>query len=509
MSDLHITYSKLRRAVGVHLGSGRSDSDWDTNAESDIEAVIESGLRAVYWPVLDEKTGETYRWSFLEQDLPVQLVAGQSDYTLPEEFASLKAAFSYPDGSENRPIAVVPFPHLRQLKSRRNATGAPLYCAVKEAAIHPGQRSRKAVVFYPTPDATNAALVTARMAIEPTMVSTDKPYPSGGVLLSEAILEACLAAADKLMNPEAGGGIHQDIFRQHLLVAIDADRQMAAADRAAEFAAWPLDGITAGVTSLEITKAYLDAAIGMELGYGPNSDAWTHSQAARVSEVRRRGLRRFYTPQVLPGEKHAHRWSFLKPLHVVDLVSGKWAYEMPADFGVPPAMLNYAPETSVMYRPIPVTTPEEVERRLQLTSNTGRPTVAAFRVKASTETAGTRYELLLHPCPGEEHQINFHYGISPDQLGSETALPLGGQPHAQTVLEACLAEAEIDSGEGNVHQGQFLVCLQSSVDHDRNMAPATLGVSRDRSDGDWEEEAVYGNTHGWDANLTLYRGQVW
>jgi hypothetical protein len=508
MADLHMSYDKLRRAIGVHLGIGRDpDNEWDANHEADVEACIESGLRASYWPVLDEKTGESYRWSFLEKDVAITLVAGTTDYSLPSEFGSLTGTFTYPDGNGNRPIAPITHQQLRQMRSRRNVSGAPLYCSILEGSIATGSKSSKKVSFYPTPDSANAVVVTGRMVIEPGMLTNVSQYPHGGIMLSEVILEACLAAADKLINPEGGGGIHQDLFRQHLLVAVDADRKRSVADLAAELSAWPLDGITSDVTSLEITKTYLDSAIGHYLEYGAAPDAWTVSQASHVAEIRRRGLRRFYTPQVLPGERHAHRWSFLRPIYHVDLISGKYAYEMPADFGVPPSIINYAPETSVMYRPIPVVSPEMVENRLQLTSNTGRPTVAAFRVKGSTETAGTRYEMILHPCPGEEHQLHFSYGISPDQLGSDSALPMGGQPHAQTVLEACLAEAELDSGGGNAHQNQFLICLQSSIDHDRNMAPATLGMSRDRSDGDWEEDAVYGNTHGWDANLTLYGGR--
>src|SRR3990167_8272096 len=45
------------------------------------------------------------------------------------------------------------------------------------------------------------------------------------------------------------------------------------------------------------------------------------------------GLRRFYFPPVIPGEKKAHEWSFLYVTTTLATAANDYTYDLPDDFG--------------------------------------------------------------------------------------------------------------------------------------------------------------------------------
>jgi hypothetical protein len=506
--SLEVSKFYLQQVIGRHRGFGANPRSWTHSESIEVDLALRDALRSVYWPVLDEKTGENYRWSFLEQELSIQLIASQSDYLLPDNFTSLRTGFTFPAGTSNRPIAIVPQAHLRTLQAKGYATGVPLYCSIKEST-QGGDRSKKVVSFYPTPDADSASIVSCRILIEPTMLPEAHSRPVGGVLLAQVILEACLMAAEKSADPKSGGGIHAETFRKYLLAAIDADRRVMEAEEANELASWPLDGETGGISSLEVTKSQLERLIGRAIFNNPNPKTWTHGQASTVAEVLRTGLRKFYQPQVLPNERDTWQWSFLSPVHLMDIQSGVFAYDLPLDFSMVRGGITYSDGTGIMYPPIRLVSEEQVRQQLQATGNTARPFVAAIRVKNSNENTGTRYEFLLAPIPSEDRQIAIPYAINPEQLGTDQALPMGGQPHAQTVIEACLAASEIHLGSGNSHQQEFLTCLQASISHDRMLSsPHTLGYNRDNSDS-YHHDLPYVERFNRGDSMTTYNGTVY
>ena len=60
VSDLQLTYTTLRQAVGVFLGYGRTVVNWSTAQENRINDIVECGTRQVYWP------SSGHEWSFLK-----------------------------------------------------------------------------------------------------------------------------------------------------------------------------------------------------------------------------------------------------------------------------------------------------------------------------------------------------------------------------------------------------------------------------------------------------------
>jgi hypothetical protein len=394
------------------------------------------------------------------------------------------------------------------MQSANSNTGVPVCCAIRGRENLDGKRSVQEVVFHPTPNAASAKLLTYEYKAEPWVSSVSTTYsstqPAGGAVHAETIIEACLAAAERTGNPEMGPGYHAGKFQELLAISVEIDRKTKA--EAAD--SWPIDGLTGGVSSLSVTKSQLERLIGRAVLGNPNPQSWTHGQATAVSEVLRHGLRKFYQPMPLPGELDSHRWSFLNPISYLTLTDGVDSYEMPEDFsGVIRGKITYASTGGLIYPYIKLVTEEQFRAWQQSDTNSTYPEIAALRVKYNDILLGTRYELLVWPTPSEDKQIEIAYAINPEQLGNDQSLPMGGQPHAQTIIEACLAAAEIQMKAGVDHQREFENCLRTSVSHDRQSSmPDSYGYNGDTSDWDYEADDRWaGRRYG--ANpLTSYNG---
>lgn len=492
--SLETTYEELRRHIGRFIGAGRN-SPWTATNTQDINDSLTSGLREFYWPSDD---GRHYTWSFLRRSGEATIAANTYQADLPSDFSQLTSV-----STTTRTLGLASEDQVSSLIASDARTGDPLYYAVRTKSADPSGgigRTGHEIIVYPTPAA--ATVISFRYAAEPETISSDADRPLGGAIHSETILEACLAAAEKVLDPEAGEGIHAKKFAECLKASIDADRKLTQINT--ESTIHPLDGEDGSTGGLEVNKAQLKRIVGQAMTFGANPAAWTHGQTVEVSEVIRGGLRKFYQPMTLPGERSPHNWSFLQPLFTMALSDGGSVYDLPDDFALIKGSVTYEAGSSVLYPSIEQASEETVRYRLQREEASSRPSIYAVRPKKSDETVGTRYEILFWPVPEQDYNVTFRYAINPDQLKDDEALPLGGQPHAQTIIEACLAEAESKSGSGNSRQKKFEVCLVSSVGHDREAsAPDFISDSRGNSDG---LDREFGNWHGYDENIVTYNG---
>lgn len=69
--------------------------------------------------------------------------------------------------------------------------------------------------------------------------------------------------------------------------------------------------------TLATSLTELRSAVSRFMGFTRTYASLNSTESADVDEVIVRGLRRFYSPPVLPGETKAHEWSFLRPLRTV------------------------------------------------------------------------------------------------------------------------------------------------------------------------------------------------
>ncbi len=460
--SLDISYPQLRRNIGRFLGIGRNPQGWTQNNTEDVEDILQAGLRQFYWPSIPGREGspaKSHSWSFLRRDVVLKFRAGQVTASLESGFSKLTNVVV-----SGKKISVVSEDDIRVLQATKPKSAAPHYFAVQSVGMDlaDGGRTRYEAIVYPTPIVD--VELSIRYESEPPVISEINPNPLGGARFAEVILECCLAASERVLDPEAGEGLHSRKAAELLASAVELDLQAGDTDRAGS--GWTVDDDTQG-DSLAVTRGSLKRLVGKSMGFGANSGTWSQEQSSEVLEVLRSGLRRFYQPMVLPGEKFPHNWSFLTPLYTLALVSGQSDYDLPPDFNFLKGGLSYEPGNSVLYTDIKLVSESRVRSSQQLSTSAARPSLAAVRVKPHDAATGTRYELLLWPVPSQPYNVQMRYAVNPDAMGDDDALPMGGQPHSQTLIEACLASSEVHQGNSGEHMRQFQICLQASIGHDR------------------------------------------
>lgn len=380
--------------------------------------------------------------------------------------------------ADARRISLIPDVQLRQMAKSDPLSGTPQYAAVRPLASDGTGRQGYEIVFYPTPDADMT--LEYRYSVVPEPMSDDRPYPLGGRQYAEVLLQSCLALAEERVNGAAG--VATGRYLERLAAAIQLDVQSLAA---MEDAAWPLSD---DADSLEVDRAYIERLVGRNMGFGPHPATWTHRQGEEVAEAIRVGLRRFYTPPVLPGERNAHQWSFLRPLGQITTAADVYEYDLPDDFAMLDGPLTFAPDSSVLYAPIPLMSEHQLRASRQNVQYSSRPSAAAICV-ASVDGA-TRWKLQVWPTPDGEYQIEYRYKTNPGLLSASKTMPLGGAPHAQTIIEACLLAADDLMGvKASPHYPKYMELLRSSVSQDRiSSTPDSLGHNGDVSGHDFADD---------------------
>lgn len=247
---------------------------------------------------------------------------------------------------------------------------------------------------------------------------------------------------------------------------------------------------------------YLMREVGALLGYGRNTDTWSHEQRGVADAVVQRGVRAFYTPVPLPGEKSAHEWSFLRPVKQLTTVASTYKYDLPPDFAMLDGPITYKPDQTVFYQTIDVVSELVIRERQVDTSTTGRPTLAAIIPSALPR----RYEIHFWVTPDAAYVLEFPCQVNPQDLSAENQYPYGGVEHSQTILESCLAVAEEEKAvRGGPHSGQYMQRLAASVSHDRKlMCPRSIGRNTDRADYSYRLDR-----REIDQDVTLYQSQEW
>lgn len=249
-----------------------------------------------------------------------------------------------------------------------------------------------------------------------------------------------------------------------------------------------------------LSLSYYDIAgeVGLFLGYGRgannNDQAWTTHQQAAIDSCVRSGLRQFYFPPPVDGVS-AYDWSFLKPTYSTTLLSTASVIALPDDFGGFEGRITLNSSTGQIWWPIDVVGEGTVRQRYsELPTATGRPLLAAIQpIKGTTQLKGQRFQLYFFPLADQDYPVQFAYYVSPDYLTGSAPYAYGGMPHAETILESCLAVAEQRLDDSStIHSMKFMERLAASISLDRRSKPQKLGYNGDRSDQRYD-----GNERHW------------
>jgi hypothetical protein len=220
-SGLSIGAPELRAEIGFFLGYGRTSGNWSSAKLSEINSIMQSGVRRVYYPKAVAPQTVGYEWSFLRPTTTISIVSGTTDYTLPDDLGRLVGPLHFPADEYRSSCTNVNLAMILELRASRTITGAPYYYATRYKTSTGATGQRQELLVYPTPDENWTMSYEYEAYSGP--LTDSYPYPLGGMHLAELYIESCLAVCEHRVNDEQG--IHSAQFDALLLDAIGHDQK--------------------------------------------------------------------------------------------------------------------------------------------------------------------------------------------------------------------------------------------------------------------------------------------
>jgi hypothetical protein len=214
---LAVSYNDLMRDVADFLG--RSIDVMTEDEKRKVDSFVQSGVRNFYYPPKMDGVDENFEWSFLRQKGGVDTMHGIASYILPDGFGRILGQIAF-DNIHAPSIPLIPYGELMLLASSAEV-GRPRYAAISSRRDFGTKGQLKELRFYPTPDKSYS--VSFVCDADDGRISEERPYPLGGAMFAELILESCLAVAEQRANDEAG--LHTANFNRLLVSAISRDRK--------------------------------------------------------------------------------------------------------------------------------------------------------------------------------------------------------------------------------------------------------------------------------------------
>ncbi len=279
MTSTNVNFSILQERVGHYLFGIRTG--FSSDQQSDIADCLNDGLRRVYsahnWsflrPIADVTTTAPYDtgtitiaagvvtltggvfpswaasgllrvnnryYSVATRDSNTQItldststtIATASSYHLARPEIPLDAAFD--SVANDSDLTYYPSPDnwyppvqnrhdstIRQLEASNPEIDRPVFYSIRTVTFDPTVGSRKVLALYPTPD--QAYTLRVPMILRPVLLDAVNLYAIGGEVLSQVMLEACLAAAEH--NFEEREHVHEKRFMEMIGLAIRDDQE--------------------------------------------------------------------------------------------------------------------------------------------------------------------------------------------------------------------------------------------------------------------------------------------
>ena len=221
---LDLTFSTLKVEVADFLGWTRDSDNWSTDEDSRLGAIVNAGYRQFIYPppLPGEKVG--HKWSFLRPSTSLETTAGTYVYDLPSDFAAMVSDMVYSvNDSVERIVEQTSAGQIDRRRALNDYTGQPYLFAVRPKSTNMSAPQTMEVLFYPTPDDTYTLYY--QYDAKADSLSDANPYPLGGQVHSETLLQSCLDVAAARYRDDAAGRMHA-LFLERLAASIEADRRM-------------------------------------------------------------------------------------------------------------------------------------------------------------------------------------------------------------------------------------------------------------------------------------------
>lgn len=219
--SLNVSYADLKKHVAIFLGY---DPDALSSVQAaEVDAHIQSGIRNFYFPPKMEGVDENFEWSFIRNAGVLTTAAGVSSYQMPNGFGRIAGQIAV-DGEDGFSIPIVPYGDIIRFRQRPR-TERPRFAAFIAERVFGSRGQVKRLHLYPTPD-RSYDLAFVCDSDSGKLDPENNPFPLGGVMFSELVIESCLAVAEQRSNDDEG--LHTKKFNQLLVSAIARDRKSSA-----------------------------------------------------------------------------------------------------------------------------------------------------------------------------------------------------------------------------------------------------------------------------------------
>lgn len=218
---LAMDYTTLQKEVAHYLGYDAAELT--ERQITEIDYIIQSGVRRFYYPPQTEGVDADFEWSFLRQTGNLQTAAGVGAYALPDGFGRFAGQIAV-EGEYGKTIPLIPYGDIVRMRQNGN-TGRPVFAAVMNSNVFGERGQKKQVIFYPTPD-REYDLSFVCDADTGKIDAENRPFPLGGAMFAELVKESCLAVAEQSSNDEKS--LHTQNFNELLVAMIARDRKSGA-----------------------------------------------------------------------------------------------------------------------------------------------------------------------------------------------------------------------------------------------------------------------------------------
>lgn len=215
-STLALSYDDIRKRVGKERGFRTVIEDWTDDQQEEVEFCLRDGSSMFY-------TQANYEWSFLTPLQSLSIAATNAEIELPRDFNFLVDQEIYFSDNWGTTIKVMNDAMVLMKRQRDpTGTGRPLIAAaVVDGGPMLSEGQTWKLIFYPISDA--AYTIRVRYSVMPNSLGPMNPFPYGGPAHSQTILEACLAASERLDGkPE----MHNQLYAAALENSKALDRRL-------------------------------------------------------------------------------------------------------------------------------------------------------------------------------------------------------------------------------------------------------------------------------------------
>ncbi len=242
-------------------------------------------------------------------------------------------------------------------------------------------------------------------------------------------------------------------------------------------------------STLNLKRSDFASEVGLFLGFGRGEEAgdpaWATNQQAAIDSCVNSGLRQFYFPPAIEGQFSAYDWSFLKPIAILTLLQDANTLLLPDDFGGIEGKITISADAGIAWWPLEVVGIGRIySQESQFPTTTGRPQCVCIEpLKGTASNRSQRFQMHAWPIADQDYTLKLQYYLNPNCLTGAYPWAYGGAPHAETILESCLAIAEQRLDDAmTVHTAKFKERLLASINLDRRQKPQSMGYNGDNSD---------------------------